>query len=175
MSGLMVVNSGLPLTATMSGGSTVNYGGLTSIYNGQTNGGLANDAAGLAILGPSDASLRPNQVLNPNDGYGQVSLRKRLHWFNQTAFMAPAPSTFQVGNEKRGVVDGPGYNRFDIGVFRNFKIYKGSVFQLRGEGFNVLNHTNWGTVGTTATSSTFGTITATRDPRILQVAGKITF
>jgi hypothetical protein len=114
-------------------------------------------------------------VLNPNDGYGQVNLRKRLHWFNQTAFTAPAPSSFQVGNEKRGIADGPGYNRLDIGVFRNFKVYKGSVFQLRGEGFNILNHTNWGTVGTTATSSTFGTITATRDPRILQVAGKITF
>lgn len=175
MSGLFVVNSGLPLTATMSGGSTVNYGGLTSILNGKTNGGVANDAAGLGILGPSAASLRPNMVLNPNDGYGQVNLRKRLHWFNQTAFMAPAPSTFQVGNEKRGVVDGPGYNRFDVGVFRNFKIYKGSVFQLRGEGFNVLNHTNWGTIGTLATSSTFGQATATRDPRILQVAGKITF
>jgi hypothetical protein len=175
MSGLFVVNSGLPLTPTMSSGSTVNYGGLTSIYNGQASGGVANDAAGLGILGPSAASLRPNMVLNPNDGYGQVNLRKRLHWFNQTAFTAPAPSSFQVGNEKRGIADGPGYNRLDIGVFRNFKVYKGSVFQLRGEGFNILNHTNWGTVGTTATSSTFGTITATRDPRILQVAGKITF
>jgi len=80
-----------------------------------------------------------------------------------------------VGNEKRGVVDGPGFNRVDVGLFRNFKISEGVVFQLRGEGFNVLNHTNWGTVGTTATSSTFGQITATRDPRILQVAGKISF
>ncbi len=175
LSALYVVNSGLPLTATMSSGGTVNYGGLTSLYNGQTNGGTANDAAGLGILGPSAASLRPNQVLNPNDGYGQVMLHKRLHWFNQTAFVAPSAASFQVGNEKRGVVDGPGYNRLDLGIFRNFKVYRNSVFQLRGEGFNVMNHTNWGTVGTTATSSTFGQVTATRDPRILQVAGKITF
>jgi hypothetical protein len=174
-SGIFTVNSGLPLTATMSGGGTVNYGGLTSIYNQQTSGGTANDAAGLGIIGASAASLRPNMVLNPNDGYGQVALRKRLHWFNQTAFTAPSAASFQVGNEKRGVVDGPGYNRFDVGLFRNFKLYRGTTFTLRGEGFNVLNHTNWGTVGTTATSSTFGTVTATRDPRILQVAGKINF
>jgi hypothetical protein len=39
----------------------------------------------------------------------------------------------------------------------------------------VLFHSHWGSVGTSATSSTFGQITATRDPRILQVAGKINF
>ena len=175
LSGLYVVNSGLPLTATMSGGGTINYGGLTSVYNGQTNGGLASDAAGLGILGPSAASLRPNVVLNPNAGNPQLQLRKRLHWFNQTAFLAPSPSSFQVGNEKRNMMVGPGYNRMDIGVFRNFKVYRSVVFQLRGEAFNIMNHTNWGTVGTTATSSTFGQVTATRDPRILQVAGKFDF
>jgi hypothetical protein len=176
MSGLYAVNSGLPLTATMSAGSALNYGGLTSIYNGQTSGGVANDAAGLGIVGnvfPS--SLRPDMVLNPNDGYGQVALRKRLHWFNQTAFLAPPPASFRVGNEKRGVVDGPGYNRLDVGVFRTFKFHEGVSFTLRGEGYNIMNHTNWGSVGTTSTSGTFGTITATRDPRILQVAGKFNF
>jgi hypothetical protein len=180
VSGLYAINSGLPLTPTMSGGGSVFYGPtgsvLTSTYNGQTSGGVANDAAGLGILGPSAASLRPNQVLNPNKSYGsQPAMHTRQHWFNQTAFLAPSAASFQVGNEKRGVVNGPGFNRLDVGLFRNFRLYKTSVFQLRGEGFNVLNHTNWGSVGTTATSSTFGTITATRDPRILQVAGKITF
>jgi len=175
LSGIYTVNSGLPLTATMSGGGTVQYQGLTSIYNGATNGGLATDAAGLGILGPSLASLRPNMVLKPSNSYGQVNLKTRLNWFNQTAFMAPSITGFQVGNEGRGVVDGPGYNRLDVGIFRNFKLYRGVVFTLRGEGFNVLNHTNWGTVGTSATSSSFGQVTATRDPRILQVAGKLNF
>lgn len=47
---------------------------------------------------------------------------------------------------------------------------------MRGEGFNVLNHTNFQTVGTTATTtSTFGTVTAARDNRILQVAAKLLF
>jgi outer membrane receptor protein involved in Fe transport len=175
LSGLFVVNSGLPLTPTMSGSSTVNYGGLTSIYNGQTNGGVASDAAGLGILGPSAASLRPNMVLNPNSGYNQTSLRTRLHWFNQTAFQAPSAASFQVGNEKRGVVNGPGFYRLDIGIFRSFRLYHEATFTLRGEGYNVMNHTNWGTIGTSATSSSFGQATQTRDPRILQIGGKFNF
>jgi hypothetical protein len=175
MSGLYVVNSGLPLTATMSGGGTVNYAGLTSLYDGQTNGGLVSDTGGLGIIGPSAASLRPNQVLNPNSGYNQTRLRTFQNWFNQTAFAAPPPATVQVGNEKRGVVDGPGFNRLDVGLFREFKLPRGTTFTLRGEGFNVLNHTNWGTIGTSATSSTFGQVTAARDPRILQVGGKVNF
>jgi outer membrane receptor protein involved in Fe transport len=175
LSGLYAVNSGLPLTISYSGSGTVNYGGLTSIYNGQTNGGAANDSAGLGILGPSAAGLRPNMVLNPSSGYNQVVLRKRLHWFNQTAFVAPSPSAFQVGNEKRGVVEGPGFNRLDVGVFRTFKVYEGVTFTVRGESFNLMNHTNWGNPTTTATSSSFGQPTTTRDPRILQVGGKINF
>ena len=117
-------------------------------------------------------------VLNPNDGYGQVQLRKRLHWFNQTAFIAPPIASFRVGNEKRGVVDGPGFNRLDVGVFRTFKIREGIGFTLRGEGYNVMNHTNWairGNHGDQQQRQSFGTVTATRDPRILQVGGKVNF
>jgi hypothetical protein len=174
-SGLYIVNSGLPLTPTMSAGTTVSYAGLTSTYNGQANGGLANDSAGLGILGPSAASLRPNVVFNPNTGNGQVQLHTRQHWFNQTAFVAPSPASFQVGNERRGVVNGPGYNRFDVGVFRSFRVYRNATFTLRGEAFNALNHTNWGSVDTSTGDAAFGTVTATRDPRVMQVAGKINF
>ena len=51
------------------------------------------------------------------------------------------------------MVDGPGFNRVDVGIFRNFNLVHGVTFTLRGEGFNVLNHVNWGSVGTSATSS----------------------
>ena len=35
--------------------------------------------------------------------------------------------------------------------------------------------TNWQAVGTSVTSGAFGQVTSTRDPRIMQVAGKLTF
>jgi hypothetical protein len=152
----------------------VNYAGLTSAFNGQTNGGLANDAAGLGVLGQSVATLRPDQVLNPSSS-NQNNLKTRTNWFNRTAFIAPSQTSFQVGNEKPGSFYGPGFNKLDVGLFRTFSMYHGTSFTLRGEGFNVLNHTNWGSVDTLATSSTFGQVTSARDPRILQVAGKFNF
>ena len=163
LSGIFAANSGLPLTITMSGNLTL------------PDGSRAVDAAGLGVIGTSAASLRPNQVSNPRDGNGQT-LKTRLNWFNKLAFSAPTAASLQPGNERRGVTNGPGYWRVDPGVFRNFKIYENVAFQFRAEGYNVLNHTNWATVGTAATTlSTFGTITSTRDPRILQLAGKLTF
>lgn len=173
-SGIIAVDSGLPLTITESSGGLISYG-YTSVANGQTTGGYATDAAGIGILGNTNASLRPNMIASPRNGYGQ-RIHTRSQWFYRGAFATPLPGSGQVGNEKRGVVDAPGFNRIDVGLFRNFKIYERVNFQLRGEAFNVLNHTNLGSPGTSATtSSTFGVITSARDNRILQVAGKITF
>jgi hypothetical protein len=168
VSGIVAVNSGLPLTVTMSGGGTL------------PDGSIANDAAGLGIIGSSASSLRPNMIANPNNATGGAALKTRLNWFNKQAFSAPLPSSYSPGNERRGVIEGPGFNKIDLGLFRNFRIYESLDFQFRAEAFNVLNHTNWaGTsssnIGLTATASTFGQILATRDPRILQLAGKLRF
>ena len=163
LSGIFAANSGLPLTATMAGGGIL------------LDGTQASDNAGLGILGSSASSLRPNMIANPNNGYGS-QLKTRLNWFNKLAFTAPQPGNYTPGTEKRGVINGPGYNRIDLGIFRNFRIYDNIKLQMRGEGFNVLNHTNFQTVGTSATTtSTFGTVTAARDNRILQVAAKLLF
>jgi hypothetical protein len=176
LSSMFVMESGLPLTATMTAGGTVNYAGNTSIYNPLlTNGGLVTDSAGLGIIGTSSASLRPNQVLNPNYGYGVDTVHKRLNWFNQTAFIAPSQTSFAVGNERRGVINGPGFNRVDFAAFRSFKLYKTVAFQVRGEAFNVLNHPSWMAVSTNATSANFGQVTSAHDPRIVQVGGKLSF
>ncbi len=115
-------------------------------------------------------------VLNPNDGYNGTQLRKRLHWFNQTAFMAPSPSSFQVGNEKRNMIDGPGFNRMDVGVFRNFKLYRSMTLPVAWRGLQCLEPHQLGQPRNQCDHRlTFGTVTSTRDPRILQVAGKINF
>ena len=174
LSGVYAVNSGLPLTASESTGAQVYYG-YTNPVNGKTAGNYVNDSAGLGINGNTNAGFRPDQIGNPNQGQGGRTIHTRTEWFFRGAFDTPLPSEVRPGNSKRGNIVGPGYNRLDVGIFRNFRIYENLVFQLRGEAFNVANHTNWQGVGTTATATTFGQVTSTRDPRILQVAGKITF
>jgi hypothetical protein len=183
LSAIYSADTGLPLTVSASGGSQINYalpGGVASVYNNATNGGTATDNAGLSVLGNTQAGLRPNQIGNPNTGNGVKIHNKNYEtssspWFYTGAFAAPSPTSIVPGNEKRGVVEGPGFTRLDLGVFRNFRIYEGLNFQFRAEAFNMPNHTNVQSIGTTSTSSTFGQVTGYRDARILQFAGKFNF
>ncbi len=183
LSAIFSVNAGLPLTVSGSGGSQINYnlpGGAASIYNNATNGGVVTDNAGLSVLGNTNAGLRPNQIGDPNSGNG-IKIHNKNYassaspWFYTGAFAAPSPSSPVPGSAKRGTIQGPGFNRLDLGVFRNFRIYDRLNFQFRAEAFNAPNHTNPQTVQTSATASTFGQVTGYRDARILQFAGKFTF
>jgi hypothetical protein len=122
-----------------------------------------------------------NQIGDPNSP-GNLS---RIHnknyevasapWFYSGAFAAPAPNNPVPANAKRGTIQGPGFNRLDLGVHRNFKITERTSFQFRAEAFNAINHVNVNAIGTTATSSTFGEVTGYRDMRIMQFAGRFTF
>jgi hypothetical protein len=133
------------------------------------------DNAGLGISGNTNAGFRPDMIGNPNAGNGR-SIHNRLNWFNVGAFAAPPVNRLTPGNEKRGVIEGPGFNRADVGVFRNFRLYERLVFQFRAEAFNVANHTNWQGVAVAATTpASFGQVTSNRDARLLQFAGKFTF
>jgi hypothetical protein len=184
LSGIYAVNSGLPLTVAASGGLQINYnlpGGVSSFFNNATNGGTVTDNAGLSVLGNTNAGLRVNQLGNPNQPYNAGKIHNKAYensarpWFYTGAFAAPAQNSPIPATAKRGTIQGPGFNRLDLGVYRNFRIYERLNFQFRAEAFNAVNHTNVQTIGTTATSGTFGEVTGYRDARIMQFAGKFTF
>ncbi|MGA9672642.1 MAG: carboxypeptidase regulatory-like domain-containing protein [Terracidiphilus sp.] len=181
LSAIYSANSGLPLTASASSAFSPSYnlpGGATSVYNGRTNTGYETDSAGLSVLGNTNAGLRPNQIGNPN-----ISNNVKIHnkgynqlWFYTGAFAAPSPNSTIPGTAKRGTIQGPGFQRLDLGVFRNFRIWERVNFQFRAEALNAANHTNVNTVTTSiGSSTTFGEVTAYRDARIMQFAGKFTF
>ncbi|WP_263384846.1 carboxypeptidase regulatory-like domain-containing protein [Granulicella arctica] len=159
-SGILAANSGLPFSVSTSAGGLIN--------------GVVNaDVAGLGIIGASPAGLRPDQISSPQNGTG---LKTRLKWFNTAAFASPSATLGQPGNAKRGTIIGPGFVRLDTGIFRNFRITERAAFQLRGEAFNTLNHTNFSSIAVAATTpSTFGQVTAARENRILQFGGKLSF
>jgi hypothetical protein len=149
LAGLVYANGGLPLTVTTSA-----------------------DPAGLGLLdSASAAGARPNQVGNPNLG---SSVHQRLHWFNTNAFTAVAPGS-TPGNEHRGAVRGPGWQRWDLALYKSFRMTERASLQLRAETFNTFNHTNFSSVSTSNTSGTYGQVTGYRDPRLMQFGAKLDF
>ena len=91
------------------------------------------------------------------------------------------------GNVPRDSNRAPGEVDFDASISKDFKIYERVNFQVRADAFNVINHTNFsspsgsltvtavGTTPTFATSSGFGQITGTQNPRQMQVSARFFF
>lgn len=64
----------------------------------------------------------------------------------------------------------------DLGIHKNFSLPReGMYVQLRGEFFNLLNHTNFLPPNTDRNSTAFGTTRATLAPRQIQLALKLFF
>jgi hypothetical protein len=95
-------------------------------------------------------------------------------WFNPAAFSTPAAFTF--GNVGRNTVYGPGMQKLDLALHREFALTERLRFQIRGELFNALNHTNLGTPNRFVNTPQFGTITEAATPgREVQLGARISF
>lgn len=135
------------------------------------------DPAGLGNTPALVAGNRPETLCDPNVGGAQTFLQ----WFNSACFQANptsgvAPFGNIVSNTGRGTVNGPPTQRFDFSVFKNFHFGEGSKeLQLRGEAFNIFNHTNFRAIQTTITQATYGQVTTVRDPRTIQLGIKFMF
>lgn len=123
---------------------------------------------------------RPNLVGSPYaSGLG------RLAWLNPKAFAANGAGTY--GNTRPYQFYGPHYTDVDMAVSKFIPLYEASQLEARAECFNCFNHTNLLPPGgsnvngaisygsTSLSSSTFGTILAANQPRILQLSLKINF
>jgi len=115
--------------------------------------------------------IRANLTGKPVFGSGT---RNSTTWFNPAAFATPAAYTF--GSVGRNSVYGPGLQTMDLGVVREFPIMEKARFEMRGEFFNALNHTNLGTPNRFVNTANFGSVTEVATPgREIQVSGRISF
>jgi len=141
----------------------------TGLPNTITTSGV--DPAGLGIIGSSAASLRPD-VLGGCDITGP---KTRFEWFNTNCIVNVPTGVHRPGNEGRGIVRGPGYEGWNASASKNLVFKERFRFQIRGEASNVFNHANPTTLSTSMTATTYGQITAYRDPRIIQLGAKLYF
>lgn len=111
----------------------------------------------------------------PDVAFGQTANGPKTvtEWFNTNAYAFPAYGYF--GNSAEYSVRGPGIETWDFSLFKRFQFGEHISYQLRGDAFNILNHTNFSSVSSNLGAGNFGQVTAAHDPRILQVSMKIEF
>jgi hypothetical protein len=95
-------------------------------------------------------------------------------------FVPPAPGTF---NQQfvRNMIYGPGFQNWNLGLFKRFLITEQSGFEFRAEAFNFINHPNLARIGDSGgldlnpKSTTFGKVTGKEDERNLQLSLRFYF
>jgi Carboxypeptidase regulatory-like domain len=148
-----------------------------------TNSATPNCTTPPCPLYPGGIGIGPSTIYPRVDQIGNASgPRSALAFFNTAAF---TPAIGHFGTSGAGAVLGPGYQVWDTSLFKNFKIGERVGFQLRLETFNTFNHGNPNSIqtdidylaapGTPVAPGDFGTVNGWRDPRELQIGGKINF
>lgn len=143
--------------------------GITNISSGAPAARVTVDTNGLR------RGNRANLVGDPGAGEQDNS----LFWINPAAFAPPADGTF--GNSPRAPFRLPGRNQTDLALSKNFYPIGDTRLQFRADMINAFNHTQFTTVDTaclTLTScvvgnTTFGTVTAARASREVQLSLKL--
>ena len=143
--------------------------------------GISRFATGFPIRitqGNGDPSLtgtnldRPNRVgpivtMDPR----QLDAKGLNRYFLTSAFeVNTVLGTF--GNSSTRFFHGPGVLNTDLGVSKRIPVTESTAFEIRGEFFNIFNHTQFNNPRGNASSGLFGVVTSARDPRIGQVSAK---
>jgi hypothetical protein len=121
-------------------------------------------------------------------------VRTLANWYNPCSFADPplgntvtapiigAASILAYLGGPRSQISGPGFERVDMTVTKNFHTFEKQYLQFRADAFNLFNTPSWGTPSNTGTGSLGGQITGNRslgsytpDPRFFQLALKYYF
>lgn len=171
---------------------------------------IKNDLGSAAPNGGTAYAIRVGNPFAPggtppasNSGITCASTtRNRTHWYNPCAFGNPPlafPSAQVAGSPisttqitglaalpylggRPDIIPGPGYERVNMSMFKDFHIIREQQFEIRADIFNVLNTPALSYPSVSDNSSNGGTITAPRtiqnltpDARFFQLSAKYTF
>jgi hypothetical protein len=96
-------------------------------------------------------------------------------WLDKNAVVIPTDPSQPFGNAPRNSVRGPSFYQLDLGLSKIFEVSRQGRLELRLEAFNILNKTNFRAPEGNRSLASFGTITATYDPRQIQLGVKLSF
>lgn len=94
-------------------------------------------------------------------------------WFNIADFVANPVGTY--GNIGKNSLRGPGLFETDMALLKTGKVGERVGYEFRAEFYNIFNNVNFGNPDAGLQDSNFGAISSAGDPRILQMALKLSF
>ena len=146
---------------------------MVTVVERLQTGAFFNVNASASTLGTRRANYVQGQAVYLKDN--RFTLPNHLaQYLNPAAFTAPSASSF--GNAGVGQVVLPGLSQTDATLAKLFPIRERFNIKLSADFFNVMNHTNYSSLNTTATSGTaFGRLSNAYPPRQMQFGGKFTF
>ena len=170
------------------------FSGITTLQTGQPftveqGGADTNGLNQFDVGNASQSNARPN--ISPACVNGiQQNNRNHAAAFNTSCFIAStAPGV--IGNESRDKYNGPGLQNWDMALVKRFPITERVNFSLRGDFFNIFNHTNFANPIAYMNNASFGQLTQTEGTavatavgttggpiggaRVLQLSGRVTF
>ncbi len=175
---LFVAQSGTPWTAENyagwgggadDGGKIVN-GQFTSVRAGDYNADGYNQDYPNVVPGIRH-KFHHNEYARPGGVFGLAANG------DPNGFTAPAPGT--EGTQARNTFRNPGLFEWDASVLKNNSLpwFAGEKanLQLRVDGFNVINHTNFNALDYNVSSGTFSQATSSLQPRIIQLGARFEF
>lgn len=154
-----------PLLRYVAGGWQLN-----GIYQAQS--GFPLTVTQGTVLDIRYMTSRPDMTCDANDGP-----KTTAQYFNTACFstLTLAQTGERPGNAGRNSVRGPGFQRTDLSIFKNFDFAGLHRVQVRIEGFNLLNQPRFGQPNGVIGSAPFGQITTAEDGRIIQLGLKYRF
>jgi hypothetical protein len=115
----------------------------------------------------------PNRVCDGRDNRLSGNIRSNgFVWFDTACFPNPAPGYF--GDSAPTAIYGPGVNNWDLGLSKLIRFRESFNGLFRAEFFNAWNHAQFlQPDGNSANIATFGRISASRPPRLIQLGAKL--
>ena len=154
--------------------------GHTRVSKGWSVSAITTFATGQPVLlsGPNQTGTLflnhlPNRVCDGrDDGLSENIRNNGFLWFNTTCFPVSLPGYF--GNSGATALNGPGVNNWDLGFAKVTSLYDQLSLLFRAEFFNAWNHAQFlQPDGNASDGATFGRISASRAPRLIQFAVKL--
>ncbi len=148
--------------------------GINTVNPGETVTFVYTPAAAFLVSGIAQDfrganNYRPNVSGDPYAPEGQQTIN---NWFNRDAVTIPTDPSQPFGNAPRNSVRGPGFWQLDLAASKQVGIGGSARLEFRFEAFNLLNRSNFRAPNGNRSQAGFGTITATYDPRQLQLGAK---